>query len=228
MFFWTEDSMRWMNDAAQHSDYHKNLAARIARHLPNGARVFEGGCGLGHLALALKEYVQHVTAMDISPKALACLKKQEDGALTVLCGDAFSHLPQAPYDACVFCRFGDAERLMAFWERQLCKKMFVVFSADRFATFTLEQAKERNYSVYGIMKILKDRNIAFTYETFSMEFGQPLASLADAAAFVSHYAGESVGHYAPDSVGNRLQNTTDPDFPYYFPALRNLGMVVIG
>ena len=66
MFIWTADSMRWMENAAQHSDYHEKLAARIAHHLPIDARVFEGGCGLGHLAIALGRHVQHVTAMDIS------------------------------------------------------------------------------------------------------------------------------------------------------------------
>ena len=64
MFIWTEESAAFWADSAAYTKSYERLAQRAAAHLVPGGSLFEGGCGLGHLSLALARQGYAVTAMD--------------------------------------------------------------------------------------------------------------------------------------------------------------------
>ena len=106
MFCWNEDMIRFLRDASEQSDYHRLLAARIARELPENARVCDAGCGLGYLSLRLAPYCRQITAVDRSAEALAVLERNIAAGgpqnITPLCGEIENLPPREPYDAMVF------------------------------------------------------------------------------------------------------------------------------
>ena len=70
MFVWTEESAAFWEDSAAYTNSYDLLGEKAAAHLAPGGTVFEGGCGLGHLSLALAARGFAVTAMDIDPLPL--------------------------------------------------------------------------------------------------------------------------------------------------------------
>ena len=49
MFYWDEERVRFMEDAAAWGDFHARLAAELAKSLPPESRICDAGCGTGHL-----------------------------------------------------------------------------------------------------------------------------------------------------------------------------------
>ena len=72
---------------------------------------------------------------------------------------------------------------------------------------------------------LKGLGVPFETEVFEADMGQPFRSLADAVRFFRLYDPE--GAMTEGEVLPRLTETGDPTFPYYLPAIRPVGMIVL-
>ncbi len=88
MFLWTEKSAAFWNDSAAYTNSYDLLAQKAAAHLTPGGNLFEGGCGLGHLSMALAKRGYHVTAMDLSPLPLRYIPET-----SIHSGDLRAHRP---------------------------------------------------------------------------------------------------------------------------------------
>ena len=132
MFTWTEESAAFWADSAAYTKSYDLLAEKAAAHLTSGCTLFEGGCGLGHLSLALAKRGYAVTAMDLSPLPLRYLQasaEREGVSLTVRQGDAFNLPPGEVYDSGVFCFFGGVEEVLR-WARAHCRDKLILFKKD--------------------------------------------------------------------------------------------------
>ena len=122
MFIWQPDTIRFMRDASEYGDYHRKLAAKITSFLPQNAQVCDAGCGLGYLSLALAETARNVTAIDISPEAIAVLRSniQKNGVRNIqaVTADIRTYLPEEPFDAMIFCFFGNIAEALALAKRR--------------------------------------------------------------------------------------------------------------
>ena len=104
MFYWDEERVRFMEDAAAWGDFHARLAAELAKSLPPESRICDAGCGTGHLSLALSPYARQVTAVDVSDDALsiAAQNARRLGAMVrFVKSDCFAQLPGEQYDMIV-------------------------------------------------------------------------------------------------------------------------------
>ena len=119
---WTPEGMAFLQDAMACCGYYPALARRIAPYLPKQAHVCDAGCGLGGLSVALLPYCRHVTAVDRAAAPLEDLRQRagHDPRLTVRQGDIRCLPPETPYDAMVFCLFGDVEEALTV-ARQQCR-----------------------------------------------------------------------------------------------------------
>ena len=109
MFVWTEESAAFWADSGDYTHSYDRLAKMASTHLAPGGTLFEGGCGLGHLSVALAQQGFDVTAMDLSPLPLNYLRERAARAgvrLTVREGDAFTLPAGEVYDNAIFCFFG--------------------------------------------------------------------------------------------------------------------------
>jgi SAM-dependent methyltransferase len=108
---WTEGGAAWWDGFYADRDKpvpffvakpDENLVSYVEQGLlPAGGKVLDLGCGPGRNALHLASAGFDVTAVDLSPTALAWAEERarEAGAdIRFVCGDAFTAAPDGPYD----------------------------------------------------------------------------------------------------------------------------------
>lgn len=226
MFVWDEDKVRFMRDASAYREgrFHAQLAARVAKHLPEAARVCDAGCGLGHLSRALLPYCRSVTALDVSARAAdeaRALLAPYENAETV-CADLRTYCPQTPHDAAVFCFFGSGREIARFTRRTGTRCGIAVKKLRTDHRFSLGEDRPRRGAMPEAEAFFSENGIPFLKESFTLEFGQPLRSEADAVRFFSLYSGKAVSF---SEIAPRLMETGDPRFPLYLPDPLPIGLL---
>lgn len=228
MFRWSEESASFWADSAAYTGSYDLLADRAAAHLTPGCTLFEGGCGLGRLSVALAKRGFAVTCMDLSPLPLRYLREsaeREDVTLTVRQGDVFALPAKAVYDSAVFCFFGGAAEVLD-WARIHCRDRLILFKKNWDThRFTKDPGAVRKFTYPLTCRELAELGVPCTTEIFDADMGQPFRSLSDAVRFFRLYDPDGIMTQA--EVRARLTETGDPMFPYYLPALRSVGMIVI-
>ena len=227
MFTWTEESAAFWADSAAYTKSYERLAQRAAAHLAPGGRIFEGGCGLGHLSLALARKGYAVTAMDLSPLPIRYLREQAKGTpgLTIRQGDAFALAEDEVFDDGVFCFFGGVQEVLS-WARVHCQGKLILFKKN-WSThrFTKDPEAIRKYTYPLTVAELDELGLPYETEVFDVDMGQPFRSLADAVRFFRLY--DPLGAMTEGDVRARLTETDDPVFPFYLSAIRPVGMIVL-
>ena len=228
MFTWTEASAAFWEDSAKYTKSYDRLADRAAAHLVPDGTVFEGGCGLGHLSLALSRRGYAVTAMDASPLSLRYLRenaRQQSLSLDIRQGDAFALPEEEVYDNAVFCFFGSVSETLA-WAKVHCRGSLVLFKKS-WSThrFSRDGAAIRKFTYPLTLKELNRLGVPYERSVFDVDMGQPFRSLEAAVRFFALYDPE--GAMTTAEVRARLTDTIDPCFPFYLPAMRPVGMIVL-
>lgn len=229
MFEWTEESIRFRVDAAEQVGFDEAIAAHILPYLPENAHVCDAGCGLGYLSIALAAHCGAVTAVDTSGAALAVLRgnaeRQGVENLRIRKADLFSMQPEEPYDAMVFCFFGQIRETLRAVRTQCSGRAILVKRDHVSRRFSLTERPARRLDFQAACDELTELGVPFSAETFSVEMGQPFRSLADAERFFTLFAaGEKP---EPAQLRDHLIETGKPEFPYYFLAKRSLGLIVL-
>lgn len=229
-FEWTRDAIRFRLDAAARVRFDEAIAARVLPYLPENAHLCDAGCGLGLLSLALAPCCRAVTAVDESAAALAVLAENAAragvGNIRAVQGDLFAMRPEAPYDAMAFCFFGHTRETLRAVRAQCTGRAILIKRDHAERRFTLEHRPAQRLNFQTACAELAALRIPFRSETFPLEMGQPFRSLADAARFFALF---SEGGTSPDMerIAERLVETGETEFPYYLPARRMLGMIVL-
>ena len=166
MFIWNEDMIRFLRDASEHSDYHHLLAEYLAKRLPKNAHVCDAGCGLGYLSLRLAPYCRQVTAVDISPEALAVLtascEKEGIKNVAIRCGKIAELPPDEPYDAMVFCFFGTGKETLHIAKKQCCGPVIIIKKGWSEHRFSLGKQKMDHESYTDTLALLDGYGIPHT------------------------------------------------------------------
>lgn len=228
MFIWNEDMIRFLRDASEHSDYHHLLAEYLAKRLPENAHVCDAGCGLGYLSLQLAPYCRQVTAVDVSPEALAVLAancdKEKIKNVDIRCGEIAELPPDEPYDAMVFCFFGTGNEALRIAKEQCCGPVIIIKKGWSEHRFSLGKQKMGHESYTDTMALLDGYGIPHTGEMLALEMGQPFRSVGDACRFFEIYdkSGEAI---TEEAVRRRLVATGKEDFPFYLPQPKQMGII---
>lgn len=228
LYLWKDDMVRFMRDASERSDFHALLAQRISQSLGPGGHICDAGCGLGYLSQALSPYYDRVTAIDVAPNAISRLQSIAPPNVTAICGDIHSHSPEEPYDKMVFCLFGNLSEIFTL-ARQQCRGAFIIIKKNwPCHTFSVTRQPNHSLSLAELTALLDARQIPFEAQACALELGQPLRSLDDAVAFFRLYSHDpDPGAITADQVIHRLESTSDPEFPYYLPARKHLGILTL-
>ena len=228
MFTWTEDSAAFWQDSATYTGSYEPLAARAAAHLIPGGTIFEGGCGLGHLSVALAKRGYDVTAMDLSPLPLRFLRRnarRANVALDIRQGDVFALPPEEVWGNGVFCFFGSVTETLT-WAKAHCRDQLILFKKN-WSTHRFSKDPEaiRKHTYPLTLEELDGLGIPYETEVFDVDMGQPFRSLPDAIRFFRLY--DPAGAMSSAEVLARLTETDDPIFPFYLSAIRPVGMIVL-
>ena len=228
MFTWTEASAAFWEDSAKYTKSYDRLADRAAAHLVPDGTVFEGGCGLGHLSLALSRRGYAVTAMDLSPLPLRFLRRnaaREGVPLDIRQGDTFALPDGEVYDSAVFCFFGSVTETLT-WARAHCRDKLILFKKNWDThRFTRDASAIRKYTYPLTLGELDQLGVPYETEVFDVDMGQPFRSLEDAVRFFRLY--DPAGAMTAGEVRARLTETDDHVFPFYLSAIRPVGMIVL-
>lgn len=223
-FLWTKEQIRFLLDASEKSDYDRLLAERIRSAAPNAESICDAGCGLGGLSMELAARFSSVTAVDCSENALRCLRERAEKTknLNILQADLSEYVPESPFDAMVFCYFGQTEQILEIARRCCTGTVLLVKRNYDTHRFSLRAGRHHRDTADSAAAFLHAQGIVFRREDLETEFGQPFRSLSDAVRFFTLYGGESVSEAA---VRKRLQTTSDPEFPYYFPQKKRVSLL---
>jgi SAM-dependent methyltransferase len=232
MFHWTPDMLSFMADASRNTDYYRQLVLRIAAIIPDTSHVCDAGCGMGYLSLALARKFYHVTAIDIAPQAVTVLKQNMKAAgivnLTALCGDITAMTAAVPYDAMVFCLFGKLEQILRIAAKQCSGKLIIIAKDCETHRFSLTHPPLEYANFSGFCRILEKRHIPYTSERACFELGQPLRSLSDAVRFFQTYSKDAdPSCVCAENIEKLLVRTDNPDFPYYLPEQKRMGILTV-
>lgn len=228
MFTWTEENAAFWQDSAAYTRSYDLLAEQATTHLAPESTVFEGGCGLGHLSVALAKRGHAVTGMDLSPLPLRYLRRnvaREGVRLDIRQGDVFALLPEEVWDDAVFCFFGGVRETLS-WARAHCRDRLILFKKD-WSThrFTRDTGAIRKFTYPLTLEELDKLGVAYETDVFDVDMGQPFRSLPDAVRFFRLY--DPVEAMSETEVLSRLTETDDPVFPFYLSAIRPMGMIVL-
>lgn len=221
--FWTDETLAFLRDAARYSRYYEIIAEKIAPHLPPRAHLCDAGCGTGGLSLALLPHCAKITAVDKDARAIGELSRALPRAgLTALCADIASLSPVPPYDAMVFCLFGNTEETLRIAARQCRREIFLVkrdYDRHRFSAGSVSLGE---YNAPSTEQVLARRGIPYACERFTADFGQPFRSLEDAERFFALYNRSADASLTRDEIAARLTAGPDAEFPYYLPNEKKL------
>ena len=213
MFTWTEESAAFWQDSANYTRSYDLLAEHATAHLAPESTVFEGGCGLGHLSVALAKRGHAVTGMDLAPLRLRYLRRnaaREGVRPDIRQGDVFA---------------GGVRETLS-WARAHCRDRLILFKKNWDThRFTRDAGAIRKFTYPLTLAELDELGLPYETEVFDVDMGQPFRSLADAVRFFRLY--DPVEAMTETEVLSRLTETDDPVFPFYLSAIRPVGMIVL-
>ena len=223
---WTDEAIGLMERAASRAPYYDEIADVLCASLPAGSRVCDAGCGLGHLSLALAARGMRVTAVDISAEALCVLERLKAGrGIDIRCGRVEEMIPDTPYDAMVFSLFGSAQEVARTAAAQCRGDVFIVARNDDAHRFSVRRHALAHEDYADMRRALDAMGVPYEGTTLAPEIGQPLRDINEARRFFALYSRDDPSLITDDFLRARLVRTDDPDFPYYLPHRRQLGVI---
>ena len=231
MFRWTDDMIRYMADAGRQTDFHRRLTAELLPYLSPQDRVCDAGCGLGFLSLALAPHVRHITAEERDAAALAVLERELAARhienVTPLCADVFTHRPDRPYDAMVFCFFGSMDEILSVAAAQCLGRVIAVKRDQTDHRFTVtKQPLGGTHGVDAACRRLAELGIPYELKRTAFRFDQPFRSWEDARRFFEIYRRRDDASLITDKLlRQRLEATGDGEFPWRLPSARPAGII---
>ena len=74
LYAWDDKSLEWYVNAVEYGSFHRIVAEKMLKLLPEKPTVCDVGCGTGALALCLAEHCGNITAVDLNRKPIDYLK----------------------------------------------------------------------------------------------------------------------------------------------------------
>lgn len=211
---WTDERIRWMNDASGKSKFYYWIAERISAYLPPSSRVFNAGGGLGDLAIWLSYHVEQVTVMESDPKAVAAFRARCPQNVVAMLGDISTYSPDRLFDALVLYDIGGAEVVLPLVRELSRAKTFLIFPRE---------TAQHEETIHEVLDLLRDAEIPLTYETFEQEHIQPLRSVEDAKNYFCECEGIAV---SDEELSGLLISENDANLPLLYIQKKKLGMIV--
>lgn len=231
MFSWTQEMVRFMQTAAERTEYYPKLAQILAQRLIGARHICDAGCGIGSLSLELAKSFDLVTAVDRSPEAMAALRHSvwEKGILNIRCveTDLTECAPEIRFDAMVFCFFGRTERILPIAKKLCTGRIAIVKKNYCYHRFSLEKHRLSDETADDCQGVLEKQGIPFLREDHVFECGQPFESIEQAVRFFSIYDRGEANRRTEQAVREQLVCTDDSAFPFYLPKKKEIGILIL-
>lgn len=229
---WSDEIVRFMEDAASQSGYFRALACETVGRLPKGSFVCDAGCGMGHLAVEVARMGHRVIALDKSPSAASFAKELVDreklrGRVTVFETDYRDAQNEKPYDCMVFCLSASVSDAFAAAAKVRAKSLVVVNKVHPRVEYRGEHLLDRPIvtDIAREYHDLKAQGIVCRVREKELEFGQPFRSADDARRYFELFRTRKYPLGVTDSeLAKELVETGREEFPWYLPVTRKLSV----
>lgn len=226
-FDWNPDTIRWYQAANEYTGFFAKIADIITPKLISYSTLCDIGCGLGLIDLEFSKSIRHVTCIDINPDAIASLRESiEEKHITNIetrlmdCNDN-----KDSWDV-IYISFFGSRNLEEFLPR--CKKLFAVINAENNPElYPGKYQKYKKNTVAEAKQYLHDKGISYSLTDISLEFGQPLVSMADAQNFVRSNSPEISHEEMTTFLATKLTMTSNKKYPFYLPHVKPIGIFEI-
>lgn len=222
---WNAQGAEWLQRASDFTGFHKKLAALLRPFVDEEGSLRDIGCGSGligaHLHLA-----RGLTCVDADPAALACLRagrraKGLPPARTLLAdGGAL----RGTWDTVLTVFHGGGDdflRYLGLSRRFLVSVVGRPCRAGGTAGFCRPKANDPQ----KVRAVLEENGIPHLHFSAALEYGQPLASLDEARAYVAFYEKNPPGMPVDAYLSRCLVETGRRDWPLYLPNNRHFGFL---
>lgn len=224
---WKAGMAESMYDSMYYTRYHEEIGRRMLPYLQPNARVCDGACGVGGIALALAPYVQSVYAVDRSERAIAQLRKvlqqEKIRNVTAEVCDLFALPSGLHFDAMEFMQYGSLEEILTLTLRHCDGTAFVISRNRKEHRFGSKTKGPLGFDYEVMAEKLQKIGIPFEGQCFTLQMGQPFRTMEEAKAFLSRYDDGA----EPDAAQlAQLVPADSSQFQWFLPALSELGMLV--
>ncbi|MFA9463926.1 MAG: class I SAM-dependent methyltransferase [Velocimicrobium sp.] len=216
-FDWNKDTIRWYQEANQYTGFFHHLADIIAPKLEGITSLCDIGCGLGLVDLELSKSIEHITCIDIHPRAIEALqlkiREQNITNIEPLHMDARDITQN--FDAILISFFGSrsVEEFLP-----ICKKLIaVVANKSERELFPEKYRSFHKNNTENVERYLKAQMIPYTTRLVCFEFGQPFSSFAEAKRFVRSLSKQITGEELDLFLSTQLVETGEERTPFFLP-----------
>ena len=223
MYEWTPDKIRWYQDACEYPWNNRNqlLADAIMKHLSKEVTICDLGCGIGGLSLVLSPKVHQVIAVDQNHHALECLResiyKKQIHNIEVMEGN-YKNLELSPLpDVTILCMTGGLVPHLKEVLSLTGKELYFITGNSGYHHFKTHKKKKSFETTEQIKASLEANGLKYEEEILLTRFGQPFKSMEDAVLFMSCYNREESIEQIKTHLLEKLEETKDETFPYYYP-----------
>lgn len=230
IYQWDSEMIKFMNQAAEETEYYKELVAHILPYISKDSILCDVGCGLGYLATELAKYCKKVYAVDISEEVIEILKerieKEQITNVEALCRDVFTWNPKEQIDATVYCMFGSVEEIEQIGKHLNVSQQFIVRRLVKEHKFKIKEKNswKHRHSAMGMLEDLEQHGWMCKYEEMTASLDQPFKSLEEAVRFFEVY-NKTEEKVTLEEVKERLIKQENKKYPYVFPAKKRMGLI---
>ncbi|MTI94140.1 MAG: methyltransferase domain-containing protein [Firmicutes bacterium] len=232
---WTEESLAWYIEAGRRSQYPKAILDKLRPHLRSDDVLLDIGSGPGLYALALYQEIKEIYNLDSQGLALEFLRGQAKAM-----GANNIHIVEGVWPDADFQRSVDVV-LAAFSSGQVMRdaasirKMLalgprmLVFVAPAktgkkfFRDRSSRDNGDRRPAHQQTLDILTELGLTYSCEELDIDFGQPVANLEEAAAFLS----EQLRIDALKARQHAEKIGFPTDYGWYLPNPRHTALIIV-
>lgn len=222
--FWNEQTSQMYIDAAQYSNFHQTLADCLTPYLKADDVLLDIGCGHGFLSAALLPYIKRRVCLDEDPAVLNYIARTNPNQTDLIQADATSGILPA-CDVALVSFFGHIDGIYAA-VKQSARIIITVKNVARTVYEFKHQQPLRRETHGDVIAFCSGQNLAYSAKQLTLNFGQPFRSKDDIITFLARYKPLSQGDYQ-HYINQRVQAINHPNFTYYLPKSKQIGIVII-
>ncbi len=223
--FWNKKTIELYQNAAEYCKFHQSLVAHITPYLQPTDTILDIGCGHAYIDLLLAKQVAQISCVDIDSAVLAELIKRAPTNLTIINSD-FESLDIAAHDYVIMSFYGRLTRDYQKIKRFANKGIITIKNIKRTVVEFNDQVQLKRETHGDVVAFCQQHNIPYQAEILELPFGQPFKTMDDVYLYLKRYKPINSGDYEAYLKEN-LVALDDPDYRYYLPKLKRIGLAVI-